>query len=279
MAQEKPLRGSEYARAFYDQWDFVKHAVCLYTRSIAWKGAAVWGFTPRSSEGERLVDIPEETLLEIVPAWFIDGHAEVRPTGDDPPTLQPASTDGGLFVRTIGESFGQPDGGSLLWPACANYPAIQQMSDVRRLGPNELAETTLKFMLDDAKGSLYLPQWAYEPDQAAQANMWGVASSLEDYRLTVERHRRNLLYGIRDALKDWLGKRYPKVAQFEPFWNRESRPSDAMGGWDGVYLAFQQCGVPLTTFGEEFPAWLRQMEGAGLPVPDGALKGWADLGL
>lgn len=276
--EDEPLPGSEHARDFYNEWEFAQKGVCLYTHGIAWRGAQLLGFRPDEREGEVLLDISEQALLEVVPAWFIDGKTTVAIQDGAPPSLTAATGDG-LTVLTLADSFGDEDGHSLLRAACSNYLPIRTMQEVMRVNPNDMAETALKYMLQEARSGLFLPDWAYDPAQTALANMWVATAGLEQFRLQVRRYRDNLLHAILDGLRDWLAERHPDFRDPIPAWNRQWAPSEATGGWDGLYWAFRECGLELTHYGQEFPAWLRKFGDAGVPMPRWVLNGWAELGL
>jgi hypothetical protein len=250
--------------------------VCLYSRGISWKGATFWGFTGGSSEGEPLLHISQDTLLAVVSGWIIDGRTQVGVAEGHPPALAPASGCEPVYtILTPPSSPFDAPGQSLLWPACSHHQLILEMRDLAIRGHNPNAETMLKFLLDEAQRSLFLPEWAFDAQRAAEANMWGVVGGLEMYRLIVGDRRKGLLWQLRQSLSQWLTEQFPEVNLWHPEWSAEWLPRDAAGGWDGVYWAFRECGLPLDTFGREFPAWLRQ-----LPfVSAAALAGWSELGV
>ena len=271
--------GSEYARDFYKTWPFAQKAVCLYVHSIAWKGATVWGFKPDETKGTPLLDISQEALCGVLPDWFIDGNTMVSIETGSTARLGPVKAGSGQFTLiTLADSFGEEDGESLLRMACSNHPNIQKMEEVMRTGPNDMAEAMLKLRLDEARHGLFLPEWAYDAVQAAKANRWAVLNDLYDYYLHVNHLRRNLLGSMQASLQPWLEEHHSEYTVTDIAWNEEWHPREGHGGWVGVYWAFRECGLQLTHFGIEFPAWLREFQAAGL-MSASHLEGWAKLGL
>ena len=272
-------RGAEYARAFYEAFPFAQKAVCLYAAGISWKGAAIYGFAPGSREAEVILEISQEILLAVTPEWIVDGSVRVGVEDGTPPSLAlPSDTETAFLIKTPPQSPFEPPGVSLLSLACGNYPAMLEMRELVARGPNPSAESMRRFLLDEAQRGLFLPEWAFDAAKTAEASKDGVILGLHMYGLTVAQHREGLLWSLIPALNGWLKERFGDFTHYHGVWNSEWLPRDGLRGWEGIYWAFQECGLPLARFGREFPGWLRELNQQGL-ISQEALHGWIELGL
>jgi hypothetical protein len=273
-------RGAEYARAFYETFSFAQKAVCLYSAGISWKGAALYGLAPGVEDATTVLKISQETLLAITPNWIVDGSVRVDVEDGTPPSLAlPSDAETGFVIATPPQSPFEPPGVSLLSLACANYPPMSEMRDLlAKRGPNPDAESMYKILLDEAQRGLFLPDWAFDADMTAEANKEEAIHGLQMYAIMVGQHRQGLLWSLTSALNGWLTQRFPDLAHYQGIWNNEWLPRDGLRGWEGIYWAFLQCGLPLTRFGQEFPRWLRDLNQEGL-ISREALRGWIELGL
>jgi hypothetical protein len=272
-------RGAEYARAFYEAFPFAQKAVCLYSAGISWKGAAVYGIAPGIQEAQTVLEISQETLLAVTPEWIVDGSVRVGVKDGTPPSLAlPSDTETAYLVKTPPQSPFEPPGVSLLSSACGNYPAMLEMRGLMSRRPNPNAESMYRLLLDEAQRGLFLPKWTFDAGKTAEADKDGVILGLHMYGLTVAQHRKGLLWSLRPALNGWLTQRFPDLRHYVGTWNSEWLPRGGLGGWEGIYWAFRECGLPLTRFGQEFPGWLRELNQQGL-ISEQALLGWIELGL
>ncbi len=273
MTREDHPPGNEHARDFYNTWPFVQQAVCLYVHGMAWKGGWLQAFLD-AERSEQLVEVSQDNLLSVVSDWIIDGATMVAVREGNPPSIAPpADGEAAFAIRTPSMSPMEPPARSLLWPACHNHPAMKNMADQAR---NVNALQLLGFLQDSARKSLYLPTWAFNPVEASQADMDAVHYNLHMYRLMVDQRRKAFLSCLRHAIQPWLSERFPDAHHWFESWNAEWMPDDGLAGWEGVYWAFDQCGLTLRKYGQDYPAWLRQET---YFVRPSVLDGWRALGL
>jgi len=168
------------------------------------------------------------------------------------------------------------DGVSLLWPACSNHEALKKFSKLMAVRPG--AEKVVELVLSDMYRSLQLPRWALEPAQARSAAPGAVTIGLQPYRVSVNGWRRDLALSIGGRLGERLAGQVPELAEVAFDWNEDWCPEEPDRGWEGIYEAFDRCGLRLVRFGEEFPAQLRACVDSGV-LPRSMLAGWEKLGL
>jgi hypothetical protein len=269
--------GAEHARAFYEEWDFAKQAVCLYTAGLAWKGARIGVLLAAADDIDWRGQVEEQALRETLQDWVIDGRTTVAFSRETPIRLVARGTPDALEIPIeTARPAGMDDGVSLLWPACSNHETLKELS--RLIGVSPGAEELLSFLLDDAHTSLGLPRWALDPAQAASAAAAVVTSELHWYRLSVHNWRRHLGFSIEHGLRERLAANEPQLVEVLLDWNEEWFPEGSIRGWEGVYEAFDRCGVTLVRFAEEFPPRLRAWVDSGM-LARSILAGWEKLRL
>lgn len=269
--------GAEHARAFYDEWDFARQAVRLYAAGVAWKGARIGVLLAAADDVDWRGEVEEDALREALQEWIIDGHSMLTFSREGPIQLVPKGTSNALQIRieTAGPSAAH-GGTSLLWPACANHATLKRLSEL--IGINPDAEELLGFLLNEAHNSLRLPRWALDPAQAASAPAGVVTLELHWYRVFVHLWRRDLALSIGGGLRQQLAAGEARLAEVFFDWNEEWLPEESIRGWEGVYDAFDHCGLTLTNFGKEYAASLRGLVNAGVLSRD-FLASWEERGL
>lgn len=276
-AERKLLSGAEHARPFYEEWDFAKQAVCLYAAGVAWRGARIGIGLAGKDEIDWRGEVGEELLREGLLDWIIDGHTTLAFSREAGTRLVPKGTPNALQIHIETTEPSAAHGGtSLLWPACANHDTLLAMSKL--IGVNPDAEKFLGLLLEFAHNSLHLPRWALDPAQAAAAPAGAATFELHWYRLAVNGWRRDVAFAIQGGLREKLAAEVEGLANVFFDWNEEWFPQESMLGWEGVYDAFDHCGLPLVNFGKEYPATLRGAVDARL-VSRRVVAGWEERGL
>jgi len=275
-AKSDPRPGAQYARQFYEKWGFVQKAVCLYAAGVAWKGARIGVVIAGSDKIDWRGELKEESLRDLLPDWFIDGQTTLTFSSQPPARLVTAGAANsfGIVVETAGTS-SEAGGLTLLWPACVNFEAIERMSELAKAG-GEDALRLLGVLLGFAHSFLHLPGWALEPQNVAEAGAQAVQIDLHWYRLFVARWRDDFARSLCWNLRQLWGGQDPNVYDVFCEWNDEWFPREPLRGWEGVYEAFDHCGLTLINFGKEYTTQLKQFVESGL-LPRDILAGWREL--
>ena len=269
--------GAEHARAFYEAWEFAKQAVCLYTAGLAWKGARIGVLLAGADDIAWRGQVEEEAFREALQDWVVDGRTTLTFSRETPIGLVAGGTPDALEIpiETAGLA-GLDDGVSLLWPACSNHETLKEFSKLMAVKPG--ADKVVEFVLGDMYRSLRLPRWALEPAQARSAAPGAITLGLHWYRVSVDGWRHHLALSIAGGLRQKLAGQVPGLVEVDFDWNEDWCPEEPDRGWEGIYEAFDHCGLRLVRFGEEFPAQLRACVDSGL-LPRSILAGWEKLGL
>lgn len=271
------LGGAEHARPFYEEWDFAKQAVCLYAAGVAWKGARIGMLLAAADNVDWRGEVAEGALREALQEWIIDGHSSLTFSREDPIQLVPKGTSNALQIGIETDEPSAAHGGtSFLWPACANHATLKRLSEL--ISVNQGAKELLGFLLNEAHSSLHLPRWALDPAQAASAPAGAVTLELHWYRVFVHLWRRDLALSIGRGLRQQLAAGEERLVEVFFDWNEEWLPEESIRGWEGVYDAFDHCGLTLTNFGKEYVANLRGLVDAGV-LSRSFLASWKERGL
>jgi len=277
--KKDPRPGAQHAREFYDKWEFVQKAVCLHAAGVGWKGARIGVLLAQSDQIDWRGELEEDALRELLRDWFIDGQTILTFSSEAPIRLVPRGTADSydVVVETVGTSPSGEEGLTLLWPACSNFEAVEQLSELAR-GGNTAALRLMGQVLGYAYSSLGLPRWALEPKTAAEASAQAVQYDLHWYRLFVDGWREDFALSLCRKLRErWRGQQAGLSDVFIE-WNREWFPSQQFSGWEAVYETFDRCGLTLVNFGKEYPAQLREIVELRV-LPRSALASWKELGL
>ena len=262
------------------RWNFVPQSVGLYAHAMAWKGGRIVGL--RGDDTQAVIGADQDTVVDLISDYLLDGRVAVR-VKDDAGVLSLAKaieSETAYEVLTPNDSPRDEPGRSVFETATANHENTLKMIELLKLGPNPHAEFMLKVMRNDVLRSFSLPEWLYDKDQVAAAGMDAVIHALDMFRIMVNSYRDGFARSVCCALEDWLVSQEPPIRHATLFWYAKQSGKTGIEGLDAVYWAFRECGLPLTQFGREFPAWLRSTNEA-IPMREfrEALQSWEGMRL
>jgi hypothetical protein len=214
-------------------------AVRLCVAGVAWKGARVGAVLVGRDEIDWRGELEEDALRELLLDWFIEGQTTLTLSSQRP-------------IRLVAP--GSADSFELVVRAAAAPASGSEYSSLR------------------------LPAWALQPQTAAQANAQAVQYGLHWYGLYVGQWRGEFERSLCCSLHEFWGGQEEGLYQVYLEWNREWFPHDVFRRWQGVYAAFDRCGLTLVNFGREQMTLVRQSVESGLSPPS-LLAEWQELGL